>query len=59
MGLTPSYKEGVMFSIFVDEFYRELQKIGLETITFIIDNDEIEPTMKSAVNEHSCFQISI
>jgi len=58
-GLSPSYKEGGTFSIFVDEFYRELQKRGLETITFIIDNDEIKPTMRSVVHEHSCFQISI
>jgi len=58
-GLSPSYKEGGTFLIFVDEFYRELQKRGLETITFIIDNDEIKPTMRSVVHEHSCFQISI
>jgi len=43
----------------MDEFYRELLKRGLETITFIIHNDEINPTMKSVVKDHSCFQISI
>jgi len=51
-GLSPSYKEGGTFSIFVDEFYRELLKRGLETITFIINSDEINPTMKSEVKDH-------
>ena len=59
LGLNPTYKEGGIFSIFVDEFYRELLKRGLETITFIINNDEINPTMKSVVKDYSCFQMSI
>ena len=63
--MTDSYSDWLQhikkaeFFIFVDEFYRELQKRGLETVTFIINNDELDPTMKSVVKDHSCFQISI
>ena len=59
VGLTPTFKEGGMFPTFVEEFYRELLKRGLETITFIINNDELNPKMKSVVKDLSCFQISI
>ena len=54
-GLAPKCKEGGVFSVFIDEFFRELQKRGLETISYIID----DPQMRSAVNDRSCFQISI